>query len=155
MRDGEAVQQTESFLESLPLETLDLGIKGPRLVRLCHALDHLTALHDDLTRIPPAGGGWRSPGGFAAGAQALAGWLEATKDPEATPSPQVFKAVEEAANQIAAERTTERARMLEEVALQRTPAGTARVGLEELGWAEVAMQRAWRLTESLRSASAQ
>ncbi len=25
----------------------------PRLVRLCHALDHLSQLHDDLTRIPP------------------------------------------------------------------------------------------------------
>jgi len=150
----EAIQQTESFLESLPLETLDLGVKGPRLVRLCHALDHLTALHDDLTRIPSGGDAWQPPAGFTAGARALAEWLDATKDPETVPQPQVFKAVEDAAKQIAAERTTERARMLEEVALQRTPAGTARIGLEALGWAEVAMHRAWRLTESLRSASA-
>ena len=31
----EAVQQIEHFLESLPLETTDLGTIGPRLVRLC------------------------------------------------------------------------------------------------------------------------
>src|SRR5262245_37426522 len=36
---GEEVQQIERFLESLPLETTDLGTIGPRLVRLCHALD--------------------------------------------------------------------------------------------------------------------
>jgi len=52
----ESVQQTEQFLESLSLETIDLQTVGPRLVRLCHALDHLTELHEDLTRIPPTGG---------------------------------------------------------------------------------------------------
>ena len=42
---AEAVQQTEHFLESLSLETTDLTTMAPRLVRLCHALDHLTELH--------------------------------------------------------------------------------------------------------------
>src|SRR5262245_22390283 len=41
----EEVRQIEHFLESLSLETTDLGTIGPRLVRLCHALDHLTELH--------------------------------------------------------------------------------------------------------------
>ena len=49
----EAVRQIEHFLESLSLETIDLGHIEPRLVRLCHALDHLMQLHDDLARRPP------------------------------------------------------------------------------------------------------
>src|SRR4029453_2875127 len=49
----EAVGQIEHFLESLSLETTDLGTIGPRLARLPPALDHLTQLHDDLPRIPP------------------------------------------------------------------------------------------------------
>jgi phosphate:Na+ symporter len=54
----EAVRQTDDFLESLSLETTDLSTMEPRLVRLCHALDHLTQLHDDLTSIPSVVGGW-------------------------------------------------------------------------------------------------
>jgi phosphate:Na+ symporter len=68
----EAVQQIEYFLESLSLETTDLRTIAPRLVRLCHALDHLTELHDDLTRVPSAFSGWQPPASFGAGAQALA-----------------------------------------------------------------------------------
>ena len=70
---AEAVQQIEHFLQSLSLETTDLGTIGPRLVRLTHALDHLTQLHEDLTRIPPAVGGEQLPGSFEAGARALGG----------------------------------------------------------------------------------
>lgn len=52
----EAAQQTERFLEQLSLETLDLHAIEPRLVRLCHALDHLAQLHDDLREVaPPVG----------------------------------------------------------------------------------------------------
>src|SRR5262249_23327928 len=76
----EAVRRIEHFLASLALETTDLRPIGPRLVRLCHALDHLTALYDDLTRIPSAVSDWQPTAGFAAGAQALAAWLDATKD---------------------------------------------------------------------------
>jgi phosphate:Na+ symporter len=151
---AEAVQQIEHFLESLPLETTDLGTTGPRLVRLVHALDHLTQLHDDLTRIPSAVSGWQPPAGFEAGAQTLARWLDATKDPAgAAPNPAIFKAVEGAAKQLNAERKTSREKMLEDVALQRMPTANARAALETLVWADLALYRAWRLAESLRIAS--
>jgi len=49
----EAVRKIEHFLETLSLETLDRGALEPRLVRVCHAIDHLKRLHEDLTKIPP------------------------------------------------------------------------------------------------------
>jgi phosphate:Na+ symporter len=149
----EAVRQTERFLESLSLETTDLGTIGPRLVRLCHALDHLTALHDDLTDIPSAVSGWQPPAGFEAGARALAAWLQATQDPEAAPDPAVVTAVADASKQLGGERKSGRATLLEDVALQRTPSATARAALEALVWADGALYHAWRLAESLRMAS--
>src|SRR5262249_48963401 len=42
----ESIKQVEDFLESLSLETTDLHSFGPRLVRLCHGLDHLTHLDE-------------------------------------------------------------------------------------------------------------
>ena len=149
----EAVQQIEHFLESLSLETTDLRTIAPRLVRLCHALDHLTELHDDLTRIPSAFSDWKPPAGFEAGAQALAAWLDATKDPEAAPDLAIFKAVEDASKQLSAERKTGREEMLEDVAMQRSPMATARAGVDTLVWADLALYRAWRLAESLRIAA--
>src|SRR5262249_21363231 len=122
----EAGRQTERFLESLSLETTDLSTIGPRLVRLCHALDHLTELHDDLRHIPAADSGWQPPAGFEAGARALAAWLQATQDPEAAPDPAILKAVADASKQLGAERKTGRARLLEDAALHRTPSATAR-----------------------------
>jgi len=149
----ENVQQIEHFLESLSLETTDLGTIGRRLVRLCHALDHLTELQDHLTQIPPAAGDWQPPPGFEAGARALAAWLEATKDPEVEPAPAIFKTLEESSKQLSAERKIAREKLLEDVALQRTPAATARGGLDTLAWANTALYHAWRLAESLRIAS--
>jgi phosphate:Na+ symporter len=149
----EAVQQTEHFLESLSLETTDLATIGPRLVRLCHALDHLTQLHDDLTRIPSAVSGWQSPTGFEVGAQTLAAWLGATKDPEAALDPAIFKAIGEASKRLSAECKAGREKTLEDVALQRLPAATARAILETFAWADGALYHAWRLAESLRIAS--
>jgi phosphate:Na+ symporter len=149
----EAVQQIEHFLESLSLETTDLGTIARRLVGLCHALDHLTQLHDDLTRIPPSVSGEQPPAGFAAGAKALAAWLDTTKDPEAAPGPALVAAVEAASKQLAIECKTGREKLLEDVALQRTPAATARAGLETLAWAEGALHHAWGVAESLRIAS--
>src|SRR6516162_6832351 len=150
---GEAIRQIEQFLESLSLETTDLGTIGPRLVRLCHALDHLTELEDDLTHIPPTASDWQHPPAFEAGARALAAWIDATKEPEAQPAPAVFKALEDSSKQLSAERKTGRDRMLEDVALQRTPSATARAGLDTLAWANAVQYRAWRLAESLRIAS--
>ena len=151
---GEAIGHVEHFLESLSLETTDLGTISPRLVRLSHALDHLKELDDDLTNSPPISGDWQPPPGFEAGAQALAAWLDATKDPETQPDPGIFKALEEASKQLSAERKAGRQQILEGVALQRTPAATARARLDTLAWANGAVYHAWRLAESLRIASA-
>jgi phosphate:Na+ symporter len=71
----------------------------------------------------------------------------------AAPNPTIFKAVEDAANQLNAERKTSREKMLEDVALQRIPTATARAALETLVWADLALYHAWRLAESLRIAS--
>jgi len=132
----DAVGHVEHFLQSLSLETLDLGALEPRLVRLCHALDHLNQLHDDLTRVPPDGSGWQPVAGFEEGARALAAWLDTTKHPEAAPGAAIFKAIGEASNRLADERKTGRDKILQDVALQRTAAETARGGLELLGWAD-------------------
>jgi phosphate:Na+ symporter len=150
----EAVQQTEHFLESLKIKTTDLGTIGPRLVRLVHALDHLSELHDDLKRIPPIVTEGQPPAGFEAGAQALGNWLDATKDPNEAPDPAIFKALEAASKQLNEERKTDRAKILEDTALQRTPMATARSALETLAWADITLYHSWRLIESLRIASA-
>jgi phosphate:Na+ symporter len=104
----EGARQTEQFLESLSLETTDLTTFEPRLVRLCHALDHLTQLDDDLVRIPSEAGDWQPPAGFETGARALATWLDATKDPEAASDPAIFKAMEDASKRLNDERKTGR-----------------------------------------------
>ena len=149
----DAVRQIDQFLESLSLETLDLATFEPRLVRLCHALDHLSQLNDDLTRIPPAASDLQSPGGFEEGERALSAWLDATKDPETTPGPSIFEALEDASKALADDRKTGRDKILQDIALQRMPAGTARNGLDMLAWADGALYHAWRLAESLRIAA--
>ena len=150
---AEATQQIERFLESISLDTIDPSGMEPRLVRLCHALDHLIALQGDLTRVPPAATGWQPPPALDAGARALAGWLDATRDPVAAPVPPILTAIEDASNQLAVARRTDREKLLEDVALKRTPVATARAGLETLAWADPALHHAWRLAESLRIAS--
>ena len=149
----EAVQHIENFLESLPLETIDLGTIAPRLVRLSHALDHLSQLHDDLGRALPAVSDWQPPAGFAAGAQALAAWLDATADPAVNVDPAIYQALEAASKQLGVERDTGRAQLLQDVALQRMPAAAARAGLDTLAWAVGALYHAWRLADSLELAS--
>jgi phosphate:Na+ symporter len=120
---------------------------------LCHALDHLNQLHDDLARIPSGPEDWQLPAGFGEGARALAAWLDATKDPEATTRPALSEAIGDASQWLADERSAGRDKMLQDVALQRMPAETARSGLDTLGWADGALYHAWRLAESLRIAS--
>lgn len=150
---AEAVQQAERFIESLSLETLDLGAFEPRLVRLAHALDHLMRLHDDLTRIPPVGGTQPPQAAFAAGAQALGAWHDATKDPAIAAPPAVFAGLEDASAELSAARRTDRDKILDGVALQRMPIAAARSELDALAWADGALYSAWRLAESLRAAS--
>jgi len=106
-----------------------------------------------LKRIPPFVIEGQAPAGFKAGAQALSGWLDATRDPNEAPAPAIFNAVEAASKQLNEERKTGRAKILEDTALQRTPMATARVGLETLAWADLTVYHSWRLTESLRIAS--
>jgi phosphate:Na+ symporter len=149
----EGARQTEEYLESLSLETLDLATFEPRLVRLCHALDHLNQLHDDLRQAPPKASDGQSPAGFEEGAHALAAWLDATKDPEVAPEPSVFEAMEDASKRLADDRKTGRDEILQDVALQRRSTDAARSGLDMLAWAESAFYHAWRLAESLRVAS--
>src|SRR5262245_15775981 len=139
---AEDLPRVAHFLESLPLETTDLGTIAPRLVRITHALDHLGGLHEDLARIPPVDPAWRPP--------ALAAWLDATQDPAASPAPAVFAAFEGAAKELAEQRRSGREQILEDVALQRTPAAAAQAGLDALVWADGALYHAWRLVDSLR-----
>ena len=151
----DAVRQVDHFLESLSLETTDLGTIGPRLVRLAHALDHLSRLHRDLALLPPGVSDMPPPVGFQVGAQALAAWLEAAIHPEAPPDPAVFTALEEASEQLSAECRAVRERTLEDIAQKRAPTATARTFLDRLAWADRALYHAWRLAESLRAASGQ
>jgi phosphate:Na+ symporter len=149
----DAVHQTEQFLQSHSLETLDLGAIEPRLVWLCHSLDHLARLHDDLRSVPPAVTGWQPPVGFATGARALGEWLNAARDPEASSNPALSAALEAASKQLAAECQAGRRATLEDVALQRVPIATAREALDTLAWADGALHHAWRLADLLRIAS--
>jgi phosphate:Na+ symporter len=107
-----------------------------------------------LKRIPPVVIEGQPVTGFEAGAQALGGWLDTTKDPKEAPDPAIFKALEAASEQLNEERKTGRAKILEQTALQRTPMATARAALETLAWADLTVYHSWRLTESLRIASA-
>lgn len=150
---GEAIRQIEHFLESLSLETTDLATIGPRLVRLVHALDHLTQLDDDLAHIPSAVGQVQLPASFDAGARALAAWLDTTKDAGAASDPAVFVALEDASERLSAECKAAREKTLEDIALQRAPTATARAHLETLAWADTALHHSLRLAESLRIAS--
>jgi phosphate:Na+ symporter len=152
-RRVEAIWQIDQFLEALSLETLDLTTFEPRLVRLCHALDHLNQLQDDLARVPPGAEDWQPPSGFGEGARVLAAWVDAAKDPEAATRPVLAEAMGDASKWLADERKTGRDKMLQDVALQRMPAETARSGLDMLDWANGALYHAWRLAESLRIAS--
>ena len=61
--------------------------------------------------------------------------------------------MEDASKRLADGRKTGRDKILQDVALQRLPAGAARNGLDMLAWAEGAFYHAWRLAESLRVAS--
>lgn len=149
----DAIQQVDHFLESLSMETTDQATIGPRLVRLCHALDHLTQLHDALSRIPPPAAGVPPPAGFRAGVQALDGWIAATADPARVADPSVYAALADASKQLSADCSADRATTLEDIAQKRLPTTTARGVLDTLAWSDRALYHSWRLAESLRAAS--
>src|SRR5262249_23506651 len=83
------IQQIDHFLESIPPAPVDPSARELRLVRLCHALDHLSALERELGRIPPAVSGWQTPAGFEAAANVLGAWLDASSDPNAIVDPAI------------------------------------------------------------------
>ncbi len=149
----DAVRQVEHFLESLSLETTDLGSFEPRLVRLSHALDHLTQLGDDLARTPPVVAGWEPPPAFAAGGRALAAWLDAAREPKTSDDPAILKAVEQASRQLNEESRAAREKILQDLALQRTRTEGARAALDALAWASAALYHAWRTIVSLKIAA--
>ena len=68
--------------------------------------------------------------------------------------PAILDAIESASVQTAAESRTGREKILEDIALQRTPASTAEKMLETLSWADSATYHAWRMAKSLSVASA-
>ncbi|SEA18199.1 Na/Pi cotransporter family protein [Variovorax sp. YR216] len=148
----QAIQQIEQFLESVSLDTIDPSVAEFRLVRICHALDDLSTLQQELARIPAAVSDWQPPPGYAEGARALASWLDATKEPETAAGAAVTSPVEKAREQLIQERKAERERLLGDVALRRVPAATAASALESLRWAESALQGAQQLIESLHAA---
>jgi phosphate:Na+ symporter len=148
------VRKIEHFLETLSLETLDRGALEPRLVRICHAIDHLKQLHEDLTKIPPPLAALPSPASFGAAARALEAWLETQKVAPTAFDPAILDAIESASVQTAAENRAGREKILEDIALQRTPASTAEKMLETLSWADSATYHAWRMAKSLSIASA-
>src|SRR5262249_55433437 len=149
----ESVRHTNHFLESLSLETTDLSTIGPRMVRLVHALDHLVALHGELAQIPAGNSDGQRPPALAAGTRALAHWLQATVDPAADMNPAVLQALGRSSHELRAERDSGRASLLEDIALQRIPANSARAQLDMLVWADRTLYHAWRLAESLQIAS--
>jgi len=61
--------------------------------------------------------------------------------------------MEDASKRLADEPKSGRDKILQDVALQRLSAETARTGLDMLAWADSAFYHAWRLAESLRIAS--
>jgi hypothetical protein len=151
---AQAIRQIDHFLESVALDTTDPTEMELRLVRLCHALDHLSSLERDLGRIPPAINGWQPPTSFEVGAHRLAAWLDASSDPNATVDPAVSLAIHEASKRLSEESRTGREQLLDDIALKRTATATARGALDALAWADGALYDAWRLTESLQTTAA-
>jgi phosphate:Na+ symporter len=128
---GKAVRRLEQFVETHALETLDLGTFEQRLVRICHALDHLNRLHVDLIRRPHVAARLPPPS-FPASVQALAAWLDATRDAGPCVEPTVVAAIEDAAHMVAKDCRSNRNKLLEDVALQRISTETTRNTIEAL-----------------------
>jgi len=149
----DSIKQIDHFLESLSLETLDLGAMEPRLVRLCHTVDHLKRLNELLKAGPTIAAGWTPPASVGAGARALTAWLDAIAVPASTITTNIFDNVAAASSQLAADRKAERARILEAVARQQTTVATGDEQMEALLSADRALYHSWRLIDSLRIAS--
>jgi phosphate:Na+ symporter len=150
----ESVDQIERFLETLSLETLDSSETEPRLIRLCHAIDHLKQLHEDLRESPTQTTTSARAPANAASAAALDAWLSAqTKAAHDAGEPETFSALAAASQQLTAERKVEREKILKALATQKTSAAAADQALQSLQWADSAVHNASRLIHSLYLAS--
>lgn len=149
----DAIRQIDHFLETLSFETLDVGDMEPRLIRLCHALDHLKRLNEILKTGPTIAAGWTPPSSIDSGAQALATWLDAIKNPASVVATKVFDDVSAAASRFAEDRKAERERILETVARRQTTVAIGDERMEALLSADRALYHSWRLIESLRNAA--
>ncbi|MFW9611191.1 MAG: Na/Pi cotransporter family protein [Fluviibacter sp.] len=152
-REDEAVRQINHFLESMSLETLDLGAMEPRLVRLCHAVDHLKSLDDHLAQGAAKITVSEAPDSFGAGARALSAWLDATKAPSIPVADDIVSAVAQASAQLEADRKLGRQEILASVALQKLSTAAAAEKMETLLSAGHALHHSWRLVDSLRAAA--
>ena len=146
----DSMRQITRFIETLSLETLDTAETESRLVRLVHAIDHLKQLHEDLRQAPTQATSTSHIN--AAGAAALSAWLEAQKTTNDN-TPGILEAIAAASQQLTAEKTSAREKILEAVALQRMSAPAADQALQSLEWADSATYHAWRLVNSLYVAS--
>jgi phosphate:Na+ symporter len=147
----DALRQTEQFLESLSLETFDLGAIEPRLVRLCHAVDHLARLLVDLRQLPQVDAAWRPPRRLCrrrAGARRLA---RGHARPRGTVQSGDLRRTRTCLR--TARRGTQ-SRPRSDVGRDRDAAnaGCRRV-IDTVIWADGALHHAWRLAASLRVAS--
>jgi phosphate:Na+ symporter len=61
--------------------------------------------------------------------------------------------MDDVAKQLSEESRAGREQLLGDIALQRTPAATARAAIDALAWADGTLYHAWRLAESLQVAA--
>lgn len=149
----DAIGRIDHFLESLSLDAIDPASVEPRLVRLCHAVDHLKRLAEILTTGPTIASGWTPPPSIGAGAQALGAWLHAIEDPASTVPTSVFDEISAASSRLATDRKAGREKILEAVARQQTTVASGDERMEALLSADRALHHSWRLIDSLRIAS--
>lgn len=150
---SDAIGRIDRFLETLSLETLDMGAIEPRLVRLCHAVDHLKRL-DEISKAGVAiPADWTPAPSLSAGAKSLHAWLSASAEPlHAVPSG-VFDDISAASARLSADRKIERERVLESIARQQLTVSAGDQRLEALLSLDRALYHAWRLIESIRIAT--
>lgn len=148
----DAIARIDRFLETLSLETLDLGSTEARLVRLCHAVDHLKRL-DEISKggvaIPAD---WTPPQSLLAGATALNAWLSASADFSHDIPAGVYDEISSASEHLTADRKIARERVLESVAMQQMCVSAGDRRLETLLSFDRALYHSWRLIESTRIA---
>ena len=145
-----------SFCNRYRWKPFDLGAIEPRLVRLCHALDHLTRLIDDLQQPPEVEAVWRlRPASKAARGHSAPGSTP-RKTPRHRPILRSSRRSNMPRNSLTRNAKRAARRLLEDVAAAANAGGDRRAPFSMSShWADGALHHAWRLAESLRIASGQ